>query len=175
MEFVSSPIDNWPFVWPNFHIQSDWKERERWIFLIQERNLSYSFVNLTPPFNPLSKVPFPRPPARIWALMTNSLAMVFTREKHSLHRSTGEKNKRWISYLILLQRVWPLGDFPLLENVEHSIDYPGESFCFDIHANWSIGETREKTWRSRRIELDPQHYLVTRCTEKQWLTNRRVT
>src|SRR5213592_156437 len=33
---------------------------------------TYEEITRTPPFKPLSKVPFPRPPARTWALMTIS-------------------------------------------------------------------------------------------------------
>ena len=33
---------------------------------------SHELIMRTPPFRPLSKVPFPRPPARTWALITRS-------------------------------------------------------------------------------------------------------
>lgn len=43
-----------------------------------KKDLFYSLVNFTPPLRPDENVPLPRPPAKIWALITSSLAIVFT-------------------------------------------------------------------------------------------------
>uniref|UniRef100_A0A2M4DGY5 Putative secreted protein n=1 Tax=Anopheles darlingi TaxID=43151 RepID=A0A2M4DGY5_ANODA len=49
----------------------------RWptIFSTSGMTCERSLVMCTPPLNPLSKCPFPRPPARIWALMTYSFTL----------------------------------------------------------------------------------------------------
>lgn len=44
-------------------------------------NWTYFLVKWTPPFKPLEKVPLPLPPAKIWALSTNSLASVIIHGK----------------------------------------------------------------------------------------------
>lgn len=54
-------------------------------------------MTLTPPFKPLSKEPFPRPPARTWALMTISSPPAFVSYLRTMHHSTHPASLRLTS------------------------------------------------------------------------------
>ena len=51
---------------------------------------THEYITLTPPFKPLSKVPFPLPPAKTCALMTMSSPPEFSCQCHSITRSDSE-------------------------------------------------------------------------------------
>lgn len=75
---------------------------------------TYSFVNFTPPFNPLLNVPLPRPPAKTCALITNSFAMVFTERKTIVYKSSVSTKMRTQFFSSTFGILWILNDLKTL-------------------------------------------------------------